>query len=69
MEIDVERLLAVGEQPRSAPRISAYPPATVDVALVVGEDVPVASVEAALRSGGADSTPRKWAGYFLLSRI
>jgi phenylalanyl-tRNA synthetase beta chain len=38
----------------TGPRLSAYPPATQDVALVVGTAVPAASVQAALTAGAGD---------------
>jgi phenylalanyl-tRNA synthetase beta chain len=52
MEIDLDVLgaHAVGIVP--APRVSGYPPATQDLALVVDANVPVADVTAALRAGG-----------------
>ncbi len=50
MEVDVE-LLGERAEPVLAPRLSTYPPATQDVALVVDVHVPAAEVEAALRSG------------------
>ncbi len=53
MELDLERL---GEdlEPVPAPRISTYPVATQDVALVVDASVPAADVEAALRDGAGE---------------
>ncbi len=48
----VERA-AAGLPPVQAPVISGYPPATQDVALVVGEAVQAAEVEAALVAGAA----------------
>ena len=42
---------AVARGPVRAPHVSPYPPAAVDVALVVDEDTPAAEVEAALREG------------------
>jgi phenylalanyl-tRNA synthetase beta chain len=50
-EIDVEALLAAAVEDVLAPEISAYPPAAVDVALVVSDATPAADVEAALREG------------------
>ncbi|WP_213454243.1 phenylalanine--tRNA ligase subunit beta [Rhizomonospora bruguierae] len=38
----------------AAPAISAFPPALIDVALVVGAEVPAASVQRALASGAGD---------------
>jgi phenylalanyl-tRNA synthetase beta chain len=54
MELDLSALLA--EQPAvvAAPQVSAFPPATQDVALVVGDEVPAAAVEAALRDGAGE---------------
>ncbi|MEO7979289.1 MAG: phenylalanine--tRNA ligase subunit beta [Sporichthyaceae bacterium] len=53
MELDLE---ALGERtdPVPAPRLSTYPLATQDVALVVDAHVPAAEVEAALRDGAGD---------------
>nr|WP_239522102.1 phenylalanine--tRNA ligase subunit beta [Geodermatophilus sabuli] len=52
MELDVDALpaatVAVG------PRISAFPPVLLDLALVVGDDVPAAEVDAALRAGAGE---------------
>jgi phenylalanyl-tRNA synthetase beta chain len=53
MELDLD-LLGLDTTPVSAPRLSTYPPATQDVALVVDADVPAAEVEAALRAGAGD---------------
>ncbi|MDQ1600233.1 MAG: phenylalanyl-tRNA synthetase beta chain [Actinomycetota bacterium] len=50
MELDLDLLGAVTD-PVPAPRLSTYPPATQDVALVVDATVPAAEVEAALRDG------------------
>jgi phenylalanyl-tRNA synthetase beta chain len=53
MELELDRLGAdVG--PVRAPKVSAYPPAKEDVALLVDAQVPVADVEAALRSGAGE---------------
>jgi phenylalanyl-tRNA synthetase beta chain len=52
MEID---LTAVPDAPVvQAPRIASFPPALIDVALVVDRDVPAASVEAALAEGAGE---------------
>jgi phenylalanyl-tRNA synthetase beta chain len=52
MEMDVDALppapVPVG------PRISAFPPVHLDLALVVGDDVPAADVDAALREGAGE---------------
>ncbi|MGH8895217.1 MAG: phenylalanine--tRNA ligase subunit beta, partial [Actinomycetes bacterium] len=53
MELDLE-LLGEDPSPVPAPRISTYPVATQDVALVVDAAVPAAEVEAALRSGAGE---------------
>ncbi|KFF97289.1 phenylalanyl-tRNA synthetase subunit beta [Streptomyces scabiei] len=54
MEIDVDALEQVGDSTPQAPRISSFPVATQDVALVVDSFVPHADVEAALREGAGD---------------
>ena len=53
MEVDLE-LLGMATEPVPAPRVSTYPPATQDVALVVDATVPAAQVEAALRDGAGE---------------
>ncbi len=53
MEVDLD-LLGARTDPVPAPRLSTYPPATQDVALVVDAHVPAADVEAALRSGAGE---------------
>ena len=52
-ECNLDILVATAQElgPVPAPVISPYPPASVDVALVVADDVPAAEVEAALRDG------------------
>ncbi|MDP3711898.1 MAG: phenylalanine--tRNA ligase subunit beta [Mycobacteriales bacterium] len=52
-EVDLDRLVdaAVAAGPVDAPVVSSYPPASVDVALVVAADVPAQEVERALRDG------------------
>lgn len=52
-EVDLDALVdaAAAEGPAAAPVVSGYPPATVDVALVVDNDVPAAEVGEALRDG------------------
>lgn len=52
MELELSRLTPGA--PVQAPRVSAFPVATQDVALVVAADVPAADVEAALRGGAGD---------------
>ncbi|MEU6402784.1 phenylalanine--tRNA ligase subunit beta [Streptomyces sp. NPDC046985] len=54
MEIDLDLLQRAGDGIARAPRISAFPVATQDVALVVDKPVPAADVEAALREGAGD---------------
>ncbi|WP_320781127.1 phenylalanine--tRNA ligase subunit beta [Streptomyces sp. CRN 30] len=54
MELDLDALEQVGEDVPQAPRISSYPVATQDVALVVDGAVPHADVEAALREGAGE---------------
>ncbi|MBN0045451.1 phenylalanine--tRNA ligase subunit beta [Streptomyces actuosus] len=54
MELDLDVLEQVGEDTVPAPRISTFPVATQDVALVVDRPVPAAEVEAALREGAGD---------------
>jgi phenylalanyl-tRNA synthetase beta chain len=49
MELDVDALPAAAVP--VGPRISTFPPVLIDLALVVGQDVPAAEVEAALRDG------------------
>lgn len=49
MELDLGAL-GIGEPPQLG-RLSTFPPALLDVALVVDEDVPAADVESALRDG------------------
>ncbi|WP_405926254.1 phenylalanine--tRNA ligase subunit beta [Streptomyces sp. NBC_00035] len=51
MELDLDRLEQAGTGALQAPRISGFPVATQDVALVVDESVHHADVEAALREG------------------
>ena len=55
-EVDLDALVDAAtaegaEGPAAAPVVSGYPPATVDVALVVDNDVPAAEVGEALRDG------------------
>jgi phenylalanyl-tRNA synthetase beta chain len=52
MELELSRLAPAG--PVQAPRVSTFPVATQDVALVVAAGVPAADVEAALRAGAGD---------------
>ncbi|MEW1904715.1 phenylalanine--tRNA ligase subunit beta [Streptomyces sp. NPDC086147] len=54
MELDLDLVEAASEGPLRAPRISSFPVATQDVALVVADGVPAAAVEAALREGAGE---------------
>ncbi|MYV48448.1 phenylalanine--tRNA ligase subunit beta, partial [Streptomyces sp. SID2888] len=54
MELDLDALEQAGTGPVKGPRISAFPIATQDVALVVDRTVPHADVEAALREGAGE---------------
>ncbi|WP_269854991.1 phenylalanine--tRNA ligase subunit beta [Streptomyces sp. RPT161] len=54
MEIDLELVERAGGGTLRAPRVSTFPVATQDVALVVDESVPAADVEAALRAGAGE---------------
>ena len=51
MELDLDALVPETEVPVTGPRISAFPMAAVDVALVVSAEVPAADVESALVAG------------------
>jgi phenylalanyl-tRNA synthetase beta chain len=53
MELDLD-LLGHDPAPVPAPRISTYPVATQDVALVVDGSVPAGDVESALREGAGE---------------
>ncbi|WP_171168037.1 phenylalanine--tRNA ligase subunit beta [Streptomyces sp. I05A-00742] len=54
MEIELDRLEQAGAGPVEPPRVSSFPVATQDVALVVDDRVPAGEVEAALRSGAGE---------------
>ncbi|MFJ7295624.1 phenylalanine--tRNA ligase subunit beta [Streptomyces collinus] len=54
MEIDLDAVEAAGDATAEAPRISTFPVATQDVALVVDAVVPAAKVEEALRAGAGE---------------
>ncbi|MFF7968764.1 phenylalanine--tRNA ligase subunit beta [Streptomyces sp. NPDC007903] len=54
MEVDLDALERAGDDTPQAPRISTFPVATQDVALVVDKPVPAADVEAALREGAGE---------------
>ena len=51
MELALEPILAAAPDVVAAPQVSVYPPANVDVALVVDANVPAAAVADALRAG------------------
>ncbi|MFF2378301.1 phenylalanine--tRNA ligase subunit beta [Streptomyces xiamenensis] len=53
-EVDLDLLQRAGAETLSAPRISTFPVATQDVALVVDDSVPAGEVEAALRAGAGE---------------
>jgi phenylalanyl-tRNA synthetase beta chain len=50
-ELDLEAVLVAAPELVSAPAVSAYPPATLDVAVVVGDEVAAGVVAAALSAG------------------
>ncbi|WP_369388187.1 phenylalanine--tRNA ligase subunit beta [Streptomyces sp. CG1] len=54
MELNLDALETVGDGTPQAPRISTFPVATQDVALVVDRPVPSGEVEAALREGAGE---------------
>ncbi|QNS07262.1 phenylalanine--tRNA ligase subunit beta [Streptomyces xanthii] len=54
MEIELDLVEQASTGALQAPRISTFPVATQDVALVVGKDVPAAVVEDALRTGAGE---------------
>ncbi|MFH8661485.1 phenylalanine--tRNA ligase subunit beta [Streptomyces afghaniensis] len=54
MEIDLDAVESAGDAMVKAPRISTFPVATQDVALVVDAVVPAAEVEEALRQGAGE---------------
>ncbi|GAA2413781.1 phenylalanine--tRNA ligase subunit beta [Streptomyces coeruleofuscus] len=54
MEIDLDAVESAGEATVKAPRISTFPVATQDVALVVDAVVPAAEVEETLRAGAGE---------------
>jgi phenylalanyl-tRNA synthetase beta chain len=53
-EVAVGPLLDTAVEHVAVPPLSTFPPAQVDVALVVGNDTPAADVEAALRAGAGE---------------
>jgi phenylalanyl-tRNA synthetase beta chain len=54
MEISLDVLIESAPEVPAAPIVSAYPPATLDVAVVVAADLPSAEVAAALRAGAGE---------------
>jgi len=54
LELDLDRLLEHSVPVTPAPRVSGFPPAIQDVAVVVDAGVPAAEVEAALRAGAGE---------------
>ncbi|MFJ9120596.1 phenylalanine--tRNA ligase subunit beta [Streptomyces sp. NPDC102394] len=54
VELNLDALEQVGDDTPQAPRISTFPVATQDVALVVDKFVPAVEVEAALRDGAGE---------------
>ncbi|MFI8168460.1 phenylalanine--tRNA ligase subunit beta [Streptomyces sp. NPDC086081] len=54
MELDLDAVESAGDATVGAPRISTFPVATQDVALVVDAVVPAAEVEEALRDGAGE---------------
>jgi phenylalanyl-tRNA synthetase beta chain len=52
VELDLDAIPLRDDRP--APRVSPYPPVSVDVALVVAAEVPAAEVAEALEDGGGD---------------
>ncbi|GAA2274550.1 phenylalanine--tRNA ligase subunit beta [Streptomyces hawaiiensis] len=54
MELDLDAVESAGDATAAAPRISTFPVATQDVALVVDAFVPAVDVEAALRDGAGE---------------
>ncbi|MGW8951164.1 phenylalanine--tRNA ligase subunit beta [Streptomyces sp. NPDC055709] len=54
MELELDLLEQAGEGALQAPRISTFPVATQDVALVVPDEVPAADVEKVLREGAGE---------------
>jgi phenylalanyl-tRNA synthetase beta chain len=54
MEISLDVLIAAAPEIAHAPTVSAYPPATLDVAVVVDAAVPSGDVAAALRAGAGE---------------
>ena len=53
-ELRLDELFALAPEIATARPLSAFPPALLDVALIVSADVPAAQVESALRDGAGD---------------
>jgi phenylalanyl-tRNA synthetase beta chain len=70
MEISLDVLLAAAPEIAKAPVVSAYPPATLDIAVVVDAGVPSADVAAALRAGAGEllGSGRKSLAFTLMLR-
>jgi phenylalanyl-tRNA synthetase beta chain len=60
MELRVDELLLAAPALATAPAMSTYPPATFDLAVVVGDAVPAAAVAAALRDGAGEFVEQVW---------
>ncbi|MHB1802230.1 MAG: phenylalanine--tRNA ligase subunit beta [Actinomycetes bacterium] len=60
MEIDLDALVRLAHPVVAAPVVSTFPPASVDVALVVADTVPANQVAAALRTGAGDLLESLW---------
>ncbi|WP_328917024.1 MULTISPECIES: phenylalanine--tRNA ligase subunit beta [unclassified Streptomyces] len=54
MEVDLDLIEAAGGKRIAGPRVSTFPVATQDVALIVDASVPAGDVEAALREGAGE---------------
>ena len=54
MEISLDVLIEAAPEIAQAPTVSAYPAATIDIAVVVAAEVPSADVAAALRAGAGE---------------
>jgi len=60
MELDLSAILDHDGGDLTAPRVSTFPAATQDVALVVAEDVPAGDVARALRDGAGELLESVW---------
>jgi phenylalanyl-tRNA synthetase beta chain len=54
MEVSLDVLIASAPEIAAAPVVSAYPPATIDIAVVVPSEVPSGEVAEALRAGAGE---------------